>query len=208
LFEGKVFKSPSAFSVYVKRKVNPSRKADDGWTSVKYENQLLCNYRPYLEDLNNQLANVSSSPVRPAVVRRKRKVKPKASYTDSDGETSAEQAFEEDDASEQSYSVEVLHRDPAGASEPHSTGPQVQGHSAGQGSKPPAEARPAKRARTKPAGSVKQDIEQNKASANHLWTWRVCENLACKKWRRVRPAEAQQGAWYCSLNTDPRYCAG
>lgn len=30
VFEGKKFKSPSAFSVFVKRKLNPARKADDG----------------------------------------------------------------------------------------------------------------------------------------------------------------------------------
>lgn len=31
IFEGLQFKSPSAFSVHVKRKQNPGRKADDGW---------------------------------------------------------------------------------------------------------------------------------------------------------------------------------
>lgn len=31
IFEGAQFKSPSAFSVHVKRKQNPGRKADDGW---------------------------------------------------------------------------------------------------------------------------------------------------------------------------------
>lgn len=31
IFEGQQFKSPSAFSVHVKRKQNPGRKADDGW---------------------------------------------------------------------------------------------------------------------------------------------------------------------------------
>jgi hypothetical protein len=31
IFEGTQFKSPSAFSVHVKRKQNPGRKADDGW---------------------------------------------------------------------------------------------------------------------------------------------------------------------------------
>ena len=51
LFEGKTFRSPSAFSVYVKRKVNPSRKADDGWTSVKYGVNLLSHYRGMLSEL-------------------------------------------------------------------------------------------------------------------------------------------------------------
>jgi hypothetical protein len=30
------FESPSAFSIYLKRLVNPTRKADDGWKTVKY----------------------------------------------------------------------------------------------------------------------------------------------------------------------------
>jgi hypothetical protein len=30
------FDSPSAFSIYLKRLVNPARKADDGWKTVKY----------------------------------------------------------------------------------------------------------------------------------------------------------------------------
>jgi len=31
------FASPSAFSIHLKRLVNPTRKADDGWKTVKYE---------------------------------------------------------------------------------------------------------------------------------------------------------------------------
>jgi hypothetical protein len=30
------FESPSSFSIYMKRLVNPSRKADDGWKTVRY----------------------------------------------------------------------------------------------------------------------------------------------------------------------------
>lgn len=33
---GQSFESPSAFSIRVKRKLNPERKADDGWKAVKY----------------------------------------------------------------------------------------------------------------------------------------------------------------------------
>lgn len=39
------FDSPSAFSVFVKRLTNPTRKADDGWKSVKYEGHLLEHYK-------------------------------------------------------------------------------------------------------------------------------------------------------------------
>lgn len=36
-----VFESPSAFSIFLKRLVNPSRKADDGWKTVKYNGRFL-----------------------------------------------------------------------------------------------------------------------------------------------------------------------
>ncbi|GIL62504.1 hypothetical protein Vafri_16714 [Volvox africanus] len=39
--DGQSFESPSAFSIYVKRKLNPERKADDGWKAVKYAGKLL-----------------------------------------------------------------------------------------------------------------------------------------------------------------------
>ena len=31
-----LFESPSAFSIFLKRLINPARKADDGWKTVKY----------------------------------------------------------------------------------------------------------------------------------------------------------------------------
>ena len=40
-YEGRQYESPSAFSIYVKRKTNPTRKADDGWKSVRYKGTLL-----------------------------------------------------------------------------------------------------------------------------------------------------------------------
>ena len=40
-YEGRHYESPSAFSIYVKRKTNPTRKADDGWKSVRYKGTLL-----------------------------------------------------------------------------------------------------------------------------------------------------------------------
>lgn len=45
LFEGCTFTSPSAFSLYVKRKANPVKRSDDGWSSVAYEGTLLCAFR-------------------------------------------------------------------------------------------------------------------------------------------------------------------
>lgn len=35
------YTSISSFSVNVKRRVNPSRRADDGWKSVKYQGKLM-----------------------------------------------------------------------------------------------------------------------------------------------------------------------
>ena len=35
------FESPSAFSIFLKRLVNPARKADDGWKTVKYNGRFL-----------------------------------------------------------------------------------------------------------------------------------------------------------------------
>jgi len=42
------FESPSAFSIYLKRLVNPTRKADDGWKTVKYRGRLLEQYKAEL----------------------------------------------------------------------------------------------------------------------------------------------------------------
>lgn len=32
-----LFETPSGFSVFVKRLINPGRQADNGWQSVKYK---------------------------------------------------------------------------------------------------------------------------------------------------------------------------
>ena len=45
--DGRVFISVSAFSLAVKRSVNPTRKADDGWKSVKHDGTLLEIKRKY-----------------------------------------------------------------------------------------------------------------------------------------------------------------
>ncbi|KAG2497303.1 hypothetical protein HYH03_004886 [Edaphochlamys debaryana] len=51
---GQSFESPSAFSISVKRKLNPERKADDGWKAVKYAGKLLEHYKD--QYLRQQLA--------------------------------------------------------------------------------------------------------------------------------------------------------
>ena len=42
------FESPSAFSIYLKRLINPARKADDGWKTVKYGGKFLEHYKVVL----------------------------------------------------------------------------------------------------------------------------------------------------------------
>lgn len=37
--QDKFFDSPSAFSIHLKRLINPARKADDGWKTVKFDNR-------------------------------------------------------------------------------------------------------------------------------------------------------------------------
>lgn len=44
-YKGMTFESPSAFSIYLKRLVNPGRKADDGWKTVKYGGHFLEKYK-------------------------------------------------------------------------------------------------------------------------------------------------------------------
>ena len=39
------FESPSAFSIFFKRLVNPSRKADDGWKTVRFQGKFLDHYK-------------------------------------------------------------------------------------------------------------------------------------------------------------------
>ncbi|KAL4450629.1 hypothetical protein ABPG77_000985 [Micractinium sp. CCAP 211/92] len=53
------FESPSAFSIYLKRLVNPTRKADDGWKTVRYNNRVLEQYKGELA--KQRLAEGSSS---------------------------------------------------------------------------------------------------------------------------------------------------
>lgn len=42
---GQRFESPSAFAIFIKRLSNPTRKADDGWKSVKYAGKVLEYYK-------------------------------------------------------------------------------------------------------------------------------------------------------------------
>lgn len=45
LFESETFESPSSWSIYVKRRTNPEKKADDGWKSVYYKDKKLEHFK-------------------------------------------------------------------------------------------------------------------------------------------------------------------
>lgn len=53
------YESPSAFSIAVKRQINPSRKADDGWKTVKYQGKFLEFYKKKLQEHTGGPSNFS-----------------------------------------------------------------------------------------------------------------------------------------------------
>lgn len=57
-----MFDSPSAFSIYVKRTVNPTRKADDGWKSIKYQGKYLDYYKLQLAKKRSEQNKVTTPP--------------------------------------------------------------------------------------------------------------------------------------------------
>lgn len=60
---GHTFESPSAFSIHVKRLVNPSRKADDGWKTVKYEKRYLESFKVALAKQKHDGGDTSVGPI-------------------------------------------------------------------------------------------------------------------------------------------------
>ncbi|WPT12649.1 MPN domain-containing protein [Picochlorum sp. SENEW3] len=79
-----MFDSPSAFSIFIKRLVNPTRKADDGWKSVKYNGTLLEKFKvelakqslPFDESVEKrQKIVVAEQPVPPASPERAPRVR-------------------------------------------------------------------------------------------------------------------------------------
>lgn len=47
-YEGQEFQSATAFSIFFKRKITPSKQGDDGWKSVLYDGETLDTYRKAL----------------------------------------------------------------------------------------------------------------------------------------------------------------
>lgn len=204
MFEGKLFKSPSAFSVYVKRKVNPGRKADDGWTSVKYKGEVLSAFRNQLEQLlscgsNSWTSEDRESPLAnsfPAGTRQKRKARSKFPLD----------TWSEEDASEGPYTPKI---DPP-APEDEILGLEL------------PEDRPEEilvdksiiimggslhRGRTTLSPNKSERTLHTMEDNGTEYSWIQCENPLCGKWRKVKLAEVPSGVWYCSDNLDPRYNA-
>jgi hypothetical protein len=181
-FEGRTFRSPSAFSVHVKRKVNPTRKADDGWQSVRFLNQPLSTYRPQLEQLlaGVEGANSASSggteghAALAASTRQKRK-KPRSSAQwseaeDCENEESDVPARAEDTDQIQYMSVvldDIVH-------DAHILPDQ---------------------------DDDMVETESPYAEADLQFTWVQCDNPECGKWRRIISADAPTGRWECKDNT-------
>ncbi|CAL8466428.1 g5964 [Coccomyxa elongata] len=229
IFEGQFFKSPSAFSVFVKRKVNPSRKADDGWTSCKYRGELLSIYRPQLENLlgGDGRSGITASPLRSHTTAKARKKRTARKEVDSDFEESSY-----DDGMEPSVGPGM---DYSGRLSP---GP-YEGNGYGDAfttTSVPSPRRTRGRSRNvvkvEDDGMLDEEVDggqqnrrhwhQQQAIAQHAhamlsqsynpqmtaYTFVQCENPDCAKWRKVPVATVDpQGRWVCAMNPDPRYAS-
>ena len=49
-YDGEEFQSATAFSIFFKRRITPSKQGDDGWKSVYYNNECLDVFRKRLEE--------------------------------------------------------------------------------------------------------------------------------------------------------------
>ena len=73
MIPGQTFESPSAFSIHIKRLVNPSRKADDGWKTVKYERRYLESFKVALSKQKFDGGDTAAAP-EPRGTKRQRVV--------------------------------------------------------------------------------------------------------------------------------------
>ena len=61
-YEGQEFQSATAFSIYFKRRITPSKQGDDGWKSVFYGGQCLDVYRKRLLEMQSVKAAAAKTP--------------------------------------------------------------------------------------------------------------------------------------------------
>ncbi|KAK9787109.1 hypothetical protein WJX73_001287 [Symbiochloris irregularis] len=202
VFEGRVFRSPSAFSVYVKRKVNPSRKADDGWTSVKYGSNLLSHYRGVLNELTGGAVSgasqgTHSAPPRTAgAARRRRRRSPHSYAEDSVSETDeelysdlrGEYTDEYESAGDASNPLADPSYEPLGndSSEPPRKLLGIPGR--------------ATRGRAQVCDRHKDAMGE---AVPEEFTFVQCSQ--CKKWRRLKVPAVAMADWECSANPNPMY---
>ncbi|KAK9821858.1 hypothetical protein WJX74_006194 [Apatococcus lobatus] len=215
-FENEAFRSPSSFSVFVKRKLNPRRIADDGWTSVKYCGTVLKEFKTRFPLLGpsarpkaaavQAATNASPAPV-PQARRRKTSKRSRPAYEQS--ETTAEQSSE--GASDADGFFENLCSD----AEPlTSTG----GRTSSTGSQD--QATPSRQVTQRPTqvteqgclGLTAEERSQQPQGKEHPsgfsaqpWTFVQCDIKACQKWRRVITSDVPEGPWTCGMNHDPEY---
>lgn len=181
-FEGQVFRSPSAFSVFVKRKSNPNRKADDGWTSVKYRQNILSMYRPQLEALlaHGEVPSWVGASVPSTAQRQKRKPKPRTSPQEASDSDLSEEHVHQAPSDEVSSDDEYVYR-------------TVQTTRSGR--------------RTNGRKGLNSGARRSDSAAEVQTTWIQCQNTSCLKWRRVRCDEFPSTSFCCSMSSDPRCAA-
>eukprot|EP00884_Botryococcus_braunii_P005436 jgi/Botrbrau1/14894/Bobra.0248s0011.2 len=200
LFNGEIFTSPSAFSVYIKRLHNPKRMADDGWTSVRYKGEPISRFR---DDTRQNLADrdaraatagpssvLTASPLRGSHLSRQRKPKRSrgvrhGSYDDS---TLASPSGEES-----GFGGSI---GPDGPSSIHGDENWVDQGRTSRQSRPQARS----------PGLARPALYENEAQH---YTWIQCEEKPCGKWRKVSPEYAQNRSrpWACGQSVDPEYAS-
>jgi len=99
--QDKYFDSPSAFSIYLKRLVNPGRKADDGWKTVKFDNRYLEAYKLDLAMRRYPQGAPGAPAPAPAATRPRAPARARAAKYDSDEETEAETESESEPEDEE-----------------------------------------------------------------------------------------------------------
>ncbi|KAK9857193.1 hypothetical protein WJX84_009152 [Apatococcus fuscideae] len=206
-FESEAFRSPSSFSVFVKRKLNPRRIADDGWTSVKYCGTVLREFKKRVPPvsgvaLGSPAAASTVTSFGSQVPRNlsKRKRPPKRSRPAYElSETTAEQSSEVVSDADGFFENFRSGREPPGARGGRAS-------SAGSQELCPASRPTLLQPQRPPAEQSPLTHQQSPASGRaEPWTFVQCDIKACQKWRRIITSDVPEGPWTCGMNNDPEH---